>query len=310
MFGRAGGGRRRLRPGRPGRLRRLLRPLRRLLRRERRGRRRSVAAGPPSAPTCATTCGSPSRSRSGAPRRRSSSRSSTAAPPAPAAARRAGPPPRPARSAAAAARSATPARRCSARWSTSSTCPRCRGEGKVVEAPCEDCGGDGRKQRTKRLRVAVPAGIDDGHQIRLSSEGEVGPARRTAGQPLRRDPRRRPPAAAARGDRALPRARPLDRPGGARHDGPRADGRRRGGPRDQAGHPAGDRDPAPRPRRAAPAPGGRPRRPPRARRRDDPDEALARSSARRSRPTPRPPGRRTSGTGKGGVFERIKDALG
>jgi molecular chaperone DnaJ len=55
------------------------------------------------------------------------------------------------------------------------TCPRCRGEGKVVEAPCEDCGGDGRRQRSKRLRVAVPAGIDDGHQIRLSSEGEVGP---------------------------------------------------------------------------------------------------------------------------------------
>jgi molecular chaperone DnaJ len=55
------------------------------------------------------------------------------------------------------------------------TCPRCRGEGKVVEAPCEDCGGDGRRQRSKRLRVAVPAGIDDGHQIRLSGEGEVGP---------------------------------------------------------------------------------------------------------------------------------------
>jgi len=55
------------------------------------------------------------------------------------------------------------------------TCPRCRGEGKVVESPCEDCGGDGRKQRTKRLRVSVPAGIDDGHQIRLSTEGEAGP---------------------------------------------------------------------------------------------------------------------------------------
>jgi molecular chaperone DnaJ len=55
------------------------------------------------------------------------------------------------------------------------TCPRCRGEGKIVEAPCDDCGGDGRKQRTKRLRIAVPAGIDDGHQIRLSAEGEAGP---------------------------------------------------------------------------------------------------------------------------------------
>jgi molecular chaperone DnaJ len=55
------------------------------------------------------------------------------------------------------------------------SCPRCRGEGKIVESPCEDCSGDGRKQRTKRLRVSIPAGIDDGHQIRLSSEGEVGP---------------------------------------------------------------------------------------------------------------------------------------
>jgi molecular chaperone DnaJ len=55
------------------------------------------------------------------------------------------------------------------------TCPRCRGEGKVVETPCDDCNGDGRKQRSKRLRIAVPAGIDDGHQIRLSGEGEAGP---------------------------------------------------------------------------------------------------------------------------------------
>jgi molecular chaperone DnaJ len=55
------------------------------------------------------------------------------------------------------------------------TCPRCRGEGKIVESPCETCKGEGRTQRTKRIRVAVPAGIDDGHQIRLSSEGEVGP---------------------------------------------------------------------------------------------------------------------------------------
>jgi len=53
-------------------------------------------------------------------------------------------------------------------------CPRCRGEGRVVDDPCEACRGEGRTQRTKRLRVNVPAGIDDGHQIRLSGEGEVG----------------------------------------------------------------------------------------------------------------------------------------
>jgi molecular chaperone DnaJ len=54
-------------------------------------------------------------------------------------------------------------------------CPRCRGEGTIVEAPCETCRGDGRTERRKKLRVAVPAGIDEGHQIRLSGEGEVGP---------------------------------------------------------------------------------------------------------------------------------------
>jgi molecular chaperone DnaJ len=53
-------------------------------------------------------------------------------------------------------------------------CPRCRGEGRIVDDPCEACRGEGRTERTKRLRVTVPPGIDDGHQIRLSGEGEVG----------------------------------------------------------------------------------------------------------------------------------------
>jgi molecular chaperone DnaJ len=60
-------------------------------------------------------------------------------------------------------------------------CPRCRGEGRIVEDPCEACRGDGRTQRTKRLRVTIPAGIDDGHQVRLSGEGEVGPRGGPAG---------------------------------------------------------------------------------------------------------------------------------
>ncbi len=60
-------------------------------------------------------------------------------------------------------------------------CPRCRGEGKVVEDPCEACRGEGRTQRTKRLRVSIPAGIDDGHQVRLAGEGEVGPRGGPAG---------------------------------------------------------------------------------------------------------------------------------
>ena len=62
-----------------------------------------------------------------------------------------------------------------------SACPRCRGEGKIVETPCETCRGDGRTERRRTLHVSIPAGIDEGHQIRLSNEGEVGPRSGPAG---------------------------------------------------------------------------------------------------------------------------------
>jgi molecular chaperone DnaJ len=60
-------------------------------------------------------------------------------------------------------------------------CPRCRGEGRIVESPCETCHGEGRTERRRTLRVSIPAGIDEGHQIRLSSEGEIGPRGGAAG---------------------------------------------------------------------------------------------------------------------------------
>ena len=62
-----------------------------------------------------------------------------------------------------------------------SACPRCRGEGWIVEHACETCRGDGRVEKRKKLRVTIPAGIDEGHQIRLSNEGEVGPRGGAAG---------------------------------------------------------------------------------------------------------------------------------
>jgi molecular chaperone DnaJ len=61
------------------------------------------------------------------------------------------------------------------------SCPRCSGEGRIVEDACETCRGDGRIERTRTLRVSIPAGIDEGHQIRLSGEGEVGPRGGPAG---------------------------------------------------------------------------------------------------------------------------------
>jgi molecular chaperone DnaJ len=55
------------------------------------------------------------------------------------------------------------------------TCPRCKGDGRIVETPCETCRGEGRIERTRTLQVTIPMGIDEGHQIRLSNEGEAGP---------------------------------------------------------------------------------------------------------------------------------------
>jgi molecular chaperone DnaJ len=58
---------------------------------------------------------------------------------------------------------------------TTRTCPRCVGTGSVIEHPCGECGGDGRVRARRSLTVKVPAGIEDGMQIRLSGEGAVGP---------------------------------------------------------------------------------------------------------------------------------------
>ncbi len=54
-------------------------------------------------------------------------------------------------------------------------CSRCNGEGRTIGSPCTACRGEGRLSRRKKIRVTIPAGIDEGHQIRLSGEGEAGP---------------------------------------------------------------------------------------------------------------------------------------
>jgi len=59
-------------------------------------------------------------------------------------------------------------------FSIQQTCPNCHGSGKVITSPCVDCRGEGRVQQTKTLSVKVPAGVDDGDQIRLAGEGEAG----------------------------------------------------------------------------------------------------------------------------------------
>ena len=54
------------------------------------------------------------------------------------------------------------------------TCPTCQGRGQTIDNPCDKCAGAGRITRERTLSVNVPAGVEDGTRIRLSSEGEAG----------------------------------------------------------------------------------------------------------------------------------------
>jgi molecular chaperone DnaJ len=54
------------------------------------------------------------------------------------------------------------------------TCPRCEGLGNVRRYTCKACAGEGHKRDKERLKVTVPAGVDDGTRLRLKGRGEAG----------------------------------------------------------------------------------------------------------------------------------------
>lgn len=54
------------------------------------------------------------------------------------------------------------------------TCDACNGTGKQISVPCHDCHGAGRNRGSRTLNVKIPAGVDEGAQIRLRGEGEGG----------------------------------------------------------------------------------------------------------------------------------------
>ena len=54
------------------------------------------------------------------------------------------------------------------------TCPDCRGTGKIIREKCPDCGGTGYTSSRKKIKVTIPAGIDNGQSVRIREKGEPG----------------------------------------------------------------------------------------------------------------------------------------
>ncbi len=54
------------------------------------------------------------------------------------------------------------------------TCPDCRGAGKKISNPCKACGGHGKVQKEKKIKIKIPAGVDNMSKIRVSGEGDAG----------------------------------------------------------------------------------------------------------------------------------------
>lgn len=60
------------------------------------------------------------------------------------------------------------------RMQTATTCSQCGGRGKIIKTPCGTCKGKGKVRKNNRVKVTVPAGIDNGQTLRVRSEGCVG----------------------------------------------------------------------------------------------------------------------------------------
>ncbi len=60
------------------------------------------------------------------------------------------------------------------RFETVQPCDQCRGEGSLIEKPCPTCQGRGKEKKPRKVKLNVPAGVDNGSTLRLGREGELG----------------------------------------------------------------------------------------------------------------------------------------
>ncbi len=60
------------------------------------------------------------------------------------------------------------------RFSNVTACSQCQGEGKIITEPCPQCKGSGTERLKRSLELEIPAGIDDGIELRLSGKGDIG----------------------------------------------------------------------------------------------------------------------------------------
>lgn len=65
-------------------------------------------------------------------------------------------------------------RRSSGFFSIASPCPSCNGDGYVIEKPCRSCGGTGLSRKKQKLKISIPAGIDDGKRLSVPGQGDAG----------------------------------------------------------------------------------------------------------------------------------------
>ena len=54
------------------------------------------------------------------------------------------------------------------------TCSQCNGRGQIIRRPCRECKGEGYLRKDRKLKVNIPAGVDNGTRMRLAQEGQPG----------------------------------------------------------------------------------------------------------------------------------------